>query len=112
MTELNQKVALITGGAKGIGRAVALDLAAHGWAVAICYRTSVTEANELVKAVHAKSGRALAVQSDVSRSKAAEELVQHVRQEWGRIDALINSAGPYRRVVGQSRKSSATEERR
>ena len=98
MTESNQKVALISGGAKGIGRAVALDLAAHGWSVAICYRTSVTEADEVVKAVHAKSGRALAVQCDVSRSQAAEELVQHIRQQWNRIDALINSAGPYHRV--------------
>ncbi len=98
MTEFNQKVALISGGAKGIGRAVALDLAADGWAVAICYRTSVTEAHEVAQAVQAKSGRALALQSDVSQSKAAEGLVQHVRQKWGRIDALINSAGPYHRV--------------
>ena len=98
MTKLSQKVALISGGAKGIGRAVALDLAAHDWAVAVCYRKSVTEADELVQAVQAKSGRALAVQSDVSQSKAAEELVQRVHQQWGRIDALVNSAGPYHRV--------------
>ena len=98
MTKLSQKVALISGGAKGIGRAVALDLAAHDWAVAVCYRKSVTEADELVQAVQAKSGRALAVQSDVSQSKAAEELVQRVHQQWGRIDALFNSAGPYHRV--------------
>lgn len=98
MTELSQRVALITGGAKGIGRAVALDLATRGWAVAICYRTSVTEADQVINAVHANGGTAWAVQCDVSRTEAAERLVEQVRQQWGRIDALINSAGPYHRI--------------
>jgi 3-oxoacyl-[acyl-carrier protein] reductase len=98
MTELNQRVALITGGAKGIGRAVALDLSARGWAVAICYRTSDAEAAQVINAVRAKGGTGLAVQCDVSRTEAAEELIEQVRQQWGRIDALINSAGPYHRV--------------
>ena len=98
MTELSQRVALITGGAKGIGRAVALDLASRGWAVAICYRTSVSEADQLIDAAHANGGTAFAVQCDVSRTEAAEGLVEQVRQQWGRIDALINSAGPYHRV--------------
>jgi len=98
MTELSQRVALITGGAKGIGRAVALDLATRGWAVAICYRTSVTEADQVINAVHANGGTAWAVQCDVSRTEAAERLVEHVRQQWAHIDALINSAGPYHRI--------------
>lgn len=98
MPELTQRVALITGGAKGMGRAVALDLAAGGWAVAICYRTSVTEADQVINAVHASGGTALAIQCDVSRAEAAEGLVEHVRQQWGRIDALVNGAGPYHRV--------------
>ena len=98
MTELSQRVALITGGAKGIGRAVALDLATRGWAVAICYRTSVTEADQVINAVHANGGTAWAVQCDVSRTEEAERLVEQVRQQWGRIDALINSAGPYHRI--------------
>lgn len=98
MTELNQRVALITGGAKGIGRAVALDLTAHGWAVAICYRSSVAEADEVMRAVRANGGTGLALQCDVSHTEAAERLIEQVRQQWGRIDALINSAGPYHRV--------------
>jgi len=98
MTELSQRVALITGGAKGIGRAVALDLATRGWAVAICYRTSVIEADQVINTVHANGGTAWAVQCDVSRTEAAERLVEQVRQQWGRIDALINSAGPYHRI--------------
>ncbi|MGH7926973.1 MAG: SDR family NAD(P)-dependent oxidoreductase, partial [Candidatus Binatia bacterium] len=92
-------VALITGGARGIGRAVALDLAAAGWSVAICYRTSGKEADEVIAAARQKNARALAFQTDVSDAKAAVELVRQVRGEWGRIDALINGAGPYHRVA-------------
>ena len=98
MTELNQRVALITGGAKGIGRAVALDLAARGWAVAIGYRTSVAEATQVINAVRSNGATGLAIQCDVSKVEAAEGLIEQVRQQWGRIDALINSAGPYHRV--------------
>jgi 3-oxoacyl-[acyl-carrier protein] reductase len=92
------KVALITGGARGIGRAVALDLAARGWSVAICYRTSAKEANEVIEAAKEHGVDASALQCDVSDPQAAVEWVQRVNQQWGRIDALINSAGPYHRV--------------
>src|SRR6266566_6566208 len=95
---MTTKVALITGGARGIGRCVALDLAARGWSVAICYRTSAKEANEVIDAVKARGVRGAALQCDVSDPKAAVEWVQRVNQEWGRIDALINGAGPYHRV--------------
>ena len=67
MTTTDQKVALITGGAKGIGRAVALDLAANHWRVAICYRTSAKEAKEVIEIVQQKGGDGLAIQCDVSR---------------------------------------------
>jgi 3-oxoacyl-[acyl-carrier protein] reductase len=93
-----EKVALITGGARGIGRAVALDLADAGWSVAICYRTSAKEANEVIEAARQNDVKALALQCDVSDAKAALELVRQVHSEWGRIDALINGAGPYHRV--------------
>jgi 3-oxoacyl-[acyl-carrier protein] reductase len=92
------KVALITGGARGIGRAVALDLADEGWSVAICYRASAKEANAVIEAARQKNARALAFQCDVSDPAAAAGLVQNVQSEWGRIDALINGAGPYHRV--------------
>jgi 3-oxoacyl-[acyl-carrier protein] reductase len=92
------KVALITGGAKGIGRGVALDLAAGGWSVAICYRTSVREANEVIDGVKKRGGTGLAIQADVSKAEKAVELVHRIHQEFGRIDALINGAGPYHRV--------------
>jgi 3-oxoacyl-[acyl-carrier protein] reductase len=95
---MNDRVALITGGARGIGRAVALDLAARGWSVAICYRTSAKEANEVLSAVKFHGVRGLALQSDVSAADAAAALVERVNHEWGRVDALINGAGPYHRV--------------
>ena len=95
---MNDRVALISGGARGIGRAVALDLAARGWWVAICYRTSAEEARTVVDAVKARGAGGLALQCDVSDPKAAVEWVEHVNKEWGRVDALINGAGPYHRV--------------
>lgn len=93
-----ERVALITGGAKGIGRAVALDLAERGWSVAICYRKSAKEGAEVIDAVNKKGSKGIALQCDVSDPKPAQELVKRVEEEWGRIDALINCAGPYHRV--------------
>ena len=95
---MSDKAALVTGGAKGIGRAVALDLAARGWNVAICYRTSAEEAEEVADAAKKNGVKALALQCDVSDPKAAVEMVGRVEKEWGRIDALVNGAGPYHRV--------------
>lgn len=92
------RVALITGGAKGIGRAVALDLASQGWDVAICYRTSAKEAAEVVDTVRKNGAVGLAVDSDVSNPAAAKNLVERVQKDFGRVDALINGAGPYHRV--------------
>jgi len=92
------KVALITGGAKGIGRGVALDLAARGWRVAVCYRASAKDADEVVRAAAQGGSEALALQCDVSDARAAAGLVRRVHEKWGRIDALVNGAGPYHRV--------------
>jgi 3-oxoacyl-[acyl-carrier protein] reductase len=95
---MTPKVALITGGARGIARGVALDLAARGWSVAICYRASEAEAQAVIAAVKALGAVGMAVQCDVSLPEAAGELVAGVHREWGRIDALVNGAGPYHRV--------------
>ena len=95
---MGERVAVITGGARGIGRAIALSLAESGWPVAICYRTSGQEAGETVKAIREKGGRGQAVACDVSDPKAAEGLIRQVEKEWGRVDALVNCAGPYHRV--------------
>ncbi|MGQ4809007.1 3-oxoacyl-[acyl-carrier-protein] reductase FabG [Candidatus Entotheonellaceae bacterium PAL068K] len=95
---MQDKVALITGGAKGIGRAIALSLAADGWSVAICYRTSQQEATETEAGIQEHGSRGMAVQCDVSDPQRTEALVRQVEDAWGRIDTLINCAGPYHRV--------------
>jgi 3-oxoacyl-[acyl-carrier protein] reductase len=95
---MTQPVALITGGAKGIGRGVALDLAARHWKIAICYRASEAEAQSTATAITERGGQALTVRCDVSDPVAAKSLVARVEKEWGQIDALINGAGPYHRI--------------
>ena len=95
---MTERVALITGGARGIGRAIALDLAAQHWSVAICYRTSEAAAADASKAIADRGGQAQKFRCDVSDPAAARNLVQQVEQTWGRLDALINCAGPYHRV--------------
>lgn len=95
---MSGKVALITGGAKGIGRGIALDLAAQHWKIAICYRTSEAEAQKTALAITERGGQALAVRCDVSDPTAAKSLVAQVEQIWERIDVLINGAGPYHRI--------------
>ncbi|HEY7532761.1 MAG TPA: SDR family oxidoreductase [Nitrospiraceae bacterium] len=91
-------IALITGGAKGIGRGIALDLASKQWKVAICYRTSAREADETAAGIIQRGGQSLAIRCDVSDAAAAQRLVKQVEETWGRIDVLINGAGPYHRV--------------
>jgi len=92
------RVALVTGGAKGIGRATALDLGAREWDVAICYRSSVSEASAVVDAVKQRGSECWALKCDVSDPDAARSLVREVEERWGRIDALIHCAGPYHRA--------------
>src|SRR5438132_13047622 len=92
------RVALITGGAKGIGRAIGLDLAAAGWDIALCYRTSEREAAETAARVIKAGRRALAERCDVSDAVAGEAFVRKVEKEFGAVDALINCAGPYHRI--------------
>jgi 3-oxoacyl-[acyl-carrier protein] reductase len=92
------KVALITGGVRGIGRAVSLALAERGWLVAASYRTSETDARGLEEEIGAKGGRAASFRADISEPQTAKDLVRRVESEFGRIDALINCAGPYHRV--------------
>jgi 3-oxoacyl-[acyl-carrier protein] reductase len=93
-----QKVALIPGGAKGIGREIGLRLGQQGWAVALCYRKSRIDAEDTAHAIEERGGKALALHADVSRPEVCEVLVDHVLEWQGRIDALIHCAGPYHRL--------------
>jgi 3-oxoacyl-[acyl-carrier protein] reductase len=95
---MSERAALITGGARGIGREIGLALAKDGWNIAICYRTSAADAKETVKAIEEIGAKAYSQKADVSDPDASVELVKNVEKEFGRIDALINCAGPYHRV--------------
>ncbi len=92
------KVALITGGARGIGKGIALDLASQGWAIAVCYRTSAQDAEETATAIQQLGGQALSIRCDVSDPKACQDLIKQVEEKWGKIDVLVNGAGPYHRI--------------
>jgi len=92
------RVALIPGGAKGIGRRIGVDLAQRGWSVAIAYRTSREAAEETVGQIEAAGGKALAVAADVSVPAECERLVKAAVAWQGRVDALVNCAGPFHRV--------------
>jgi 3-oxoacyl-[acyl-carrier protein] reductase len=92
---MDTRVAIVTGGAKGIGRAVALKLAEQGYSVAFCYRSSALAARETAEAIRAKGARVIEGRYDVSDASACEALVSRVLSEWGRVDVLINGAGPY-----------------
>lgn len=95
---MTQRVALIAGGAKGIGRRIGERLGERGWAVGLCYRTSETAAVEASASIEAKGGAALAVRADVSDPEACARLVEQVKGWRGGVDALIQCAGPYHRV--------------
>jgi 3-oxoacyl-[acyl-carrier protein] reductase len=92
------RVALITGGVRGIGRAVAMALAKRGWMVAACYRSNEAAAAELELMLRAIGARGMVKCSDVSVPQNAESLVRQVEEEYGQIDALINCIGAYHRV--------------
>ena len=93
---LKDQVALVTGGSRGIGRAVVQKLAAEGAKVAFVYRGSQQAAEELEKTVAAAGGGAKAIQADVADPAAARRVVDGVLADWGRVDILVNNAGVIR----------------
>jgi 3-oxoacyl-[acyl-carrier protein] reductase len=91
--DLSGRVALVTGGSRGIGRAIALALAQAGADIAVNYRGHAERAAEVVEAVQAHGRRAIAISADVSQSMAVEQLARTVEAELGNIDMLVNNAG-------------------
>lgn len=90
---LDHKVVLVTGGSRGIGRAVALACAREGANVIINYAGNAKAAQEVVEKITDMGRRALAVQADVSKSEDVERLVQESLDDFGQIDVLVNNAG-------------------
>src|SRR5258708_27361757 len=93
MASLKGRVALVTGGSRGIGRAVALSLAEAGAAVAVNYLERATEARNVVEAIRVADGHAMAVAADVSNAAAVSEIMSAVTHELGPVDILVNNAG-------------------
>src|SRR5512146_2536958 len=87
------RTALVTGAARGIGRAIALELARRGAAVAINYRLSRAEAEALAECICGMGVPAMAIQGDVRRPAEARAVVQKVLDEWKRLDVLVNNSG-------------------
>ncbi|MBK9926210.1 MAG: 3-oxoacyl-[acyl-carrier-protein] reductase [Anaerolineales bacterium] len=90
---LENKVAVVTGGSRGIGRAVALELAARGAAVVVNYNSSPDAANAVVKQIEEAGGKAAAFQADVSDFKQAEGLIKFAVEKFGDLSILVNNAG-------------------
>jgi len=95
-TSLSGRVALVTGGGRGIGKAIALALAAAGCDVAVNYVSRESDANATADAIRRAGRRALAVRSDVSRGSDATALVAAVEAGLGAVDILVNNAGRLR----------------
>ncbi len=87
------RVALVTGGSRGIGRAVALRLAADGHAVAVNYAANVAAADEVAEAITANGGTAMVVQADVGDTDAVSAMFKDVEERLGRVEVLVNNAG-------------------
>jgi 3-oxoacyl-[acyl-carrier protein] reductase len=90
---LSGKIALVTGGSRGIGRAIALTLAGYGADVAVNYSGSEEAANAVVQEIRAMGRRAVAVCADVSDNQACAGMFETVKQELGSLDILVNNAG-------------------
>lgn len=90
---LEGKVAFIQGGSRGIGAAIALRLAKEGAAVALTYVSSAAGALDVVQAIEAAGGRAIAIQADSRDEQAIRAAIRHTVESFGRLDILVNNAG-------------------
>lgn len=88
-----RQVALVTGAARGIGRSTALELARHGYDVVVNYSRSREAAESVAADVDALGARSLLCQADVANEAAVVRMVEHIKEEFGRLDALVNNAG-------------------
>jgi 3-oxoacyl-[acyl-carrier protein] reductase len=93
MKALADKVAIVTGASRGIGRATAITLATEGAQVAVNYASSATAAEQVVAEINGIGGQAIALQADVSQPEQVESLIKSVLDKWGRVDVLVNNAG-------------------
>ncbi|MEH2026791.1 3-oxoacyl-[acyl-carrier-protein] reductase [Nostoc sp.] len=93
MTLLQDKVAIVTGASRGIGRAIAIELATQGAIAVVNYASSSTAAEAVVAEITEAGGQAIAIQADVSKIDQVDALVNAVMQKFSRVDILVNNAG-------------------
>jgi 3-oxoacyl-[acyl-carrier protein] reductase len=93
MIDLSGKSAVVTGGSRGIGRAIATRLATQGADVCLSYRSNAEAAGTVVAAIEALGRRALAVEADVSQPESAQRLIEAALERFGKVDILVNNAG-------------------
>ena len=100
---MTDKVVIVTGGSRGIGRATAIAAAARGFRVCVGYATNQAAAHEVVSAIEAKNGKAIAVQCDVGNESDILALFK-AADEFGTLGALVNNAG----IVGTTSRAAAS----
>src|SRR5436853_4561275 len=93
--KLSGKVAIVTGASKGIGAAIALNLAAEGAAVVVNYASSKEGADRVVSQIAGKGGKAIAVQANMTKPADIERLFAESKKAFGKLDILVNNAGVY-----------------
>lgn len=91
--ELENKVALVTGGSRGIGREIALELARNGANVVITYVNNEEKANEVIDEIKSMGVKALAIKADVSKESDVQRMIEKVEEEFNSVDILVNNAG-------------------
>ena len=96
MSDLNGKVAVVTGASKGIGAAIAKALSAAGAAVVVNYSASKEDADRVVADIKAKGRKAIALKGDVTKADDMRRLFEETKKTFGRLDVLVNNAGIYR----------------
>ncbi|WP_017304705.1 3-oxoacyl-[acyl-carrier-protein] reductase [Spirulina subsalsa] len=110
MQQLNGQVAIVTGASRGIGRSIALELAAVGAKVVVNYARSSEAADQVVAEIQGTGGEAIALQADVSQEDQAESLIKQTKDQWGQVDILVNNAGITRDTLLLRMKTSEWQE--
>src|SRR5690348_12885169 len=95
MAKLSGKVAVVTGASKGIGAAIAKELAAEGASVVVNYSSSKKDADQVVQAITKAGGEAVAVQANLTKRAEAQKLIDETKKTFGKLDILVNNAGVY-----------------
>jgi 3-oxoacyl-[acyl-carrier protein] reductase len=93
---LRNRVVVVTGGSRGIGKGIALRLAQDGARIAIAYRTNKTAAQQALRQLQAAGADCLAVETDISQPARAEQLIKTIADRYGRIDVVVNNVGDFR----------------